>query len=71
MKKITSVIIVLCISLAVLVAGAVLEGFSFGDFDMRPLANVFSSIGFLGAVFSGIVLVSLIIIDAARGNSSK
>ena len=58
MRKVhVTAIIILAIGLAMCVAGAILLGFTFGGYNIVPLANVMRDLGFLTAVFSGIVLV--------------
>lgn len=74
MKKfILTTIVLLSVGLAMVLVGSVLQGinWSTADFNGDYLANALSTIGYLVAVLSGVVLTGLGVSTAILGNCKK
>lgn len=74
MKKfIITTIVLLSVGLAMVLVGSVLQGinWSTADFNGDHLANALSTIGYLVAVLSGVVLTGLGVSTAILGNCKK
>lgn len=73
MKKLTGTVVVLALALTLYFAGSILQGVNqYGadgyarTFNLMPLARAFTEVGLIAAVLSGIVLVALTVICAAK-----
>jgi len=65
-------VIVLAVSIAVLIIGAVLAGITLtGSFNLMALAGALQSVGMLSAVLSGLIVVAMIIISAVKNAFDK
>ena len=74
MKKfILTTIVLLSVGLAMVLVGSVLQGinWSTADFNGDPLASALTTIGYLVAVLSGVVLTGLGVSTAILGNCKK
>lgn len=74
MKKfILTTIVLLSVGLAMVLVGSVLQGINWStqDFNGDYLANALSTIGYLVAVLSGVVLTGLGVSTAILGNCKK
>ncbi len=74
MKKfIITTIVLLSVGLAMVLVGSVLQGinWSTADFNGDPFASALTTIGYLVAVLSGVVLTGLGVSTAILGNCKK
>ena len=74
MKKLTlSLAIVLAIALTLKIAGSILLGVQppASGFNMAPLANSLSNIGWIAGALSGIALVVVVIVNTIKSDEKK
>ncbi len=66
-KTLTTTIIILAIGIAMIIVGSVLQGISWSaDFDGTQLASALTTIGYITAALSGIVLTGFGIAHALK-----
>ena len=73
MKKfVTTAIVVLSISLALILVGSILQGITWGTgFNGTAFANALNNIGYIAAMLSGVVLTGFGVATAVKGNSEE
>lgn len=73
MKKfVTTAVIVLSVSLALILVGGILQGITWSTgFNGTAFANALNNIGYIAAMLSGVVLTGFGVATAVKGNSEK
>lgn len=67
-KLVTTTIVILSVALAMILVGGVLKGITWtGDFNGDSLASALSTIGYVAAMLSGVVLTGLGVAMAVKG----
>ncbi len=71
-KLITTTIVILAVGLAMVLVGSVLQGITWSSsFDGTTLASSLTTIGYIVAMLSGVVLTGLGVAYAIKGDCSK